>query len=327
MRSSPTRSPEAYAKLVDRLLASPHYGERWGRYWLDVARYAEDQAHTFGVKPNTQAYRYRDWGHRGVQRGHAVRPLREAADRGRSGREVGRGAAEELAGSRLLRPRGAVLQEFRCRQGRRRRARRPRRHADARLPWLNRFLRPVPRSQVRSDPAAGLLLACRHLLELQDQRGAARSQGGRRQVSGGADEAQEGRRRDQDVPEAGADRFLAGDARRRHGQVHGRGVADADGAQLETGREGREPRRRHGRSLGQVHAEAAEGGRVRHVPIDVREAVVGRGEGHRGGAGARVAGRGRPRSRGRRRRRRSRRTTCSPASSATRGRSRSPTTT
>ena len=55
------KSPDAYAKLVDRLLSSPHYGERWGRYWLDVARYAEDQAHTFGVKPNTQAFRYRDW--------------------------------------------------------------------------------------------------------------------------------------------------------------------------------------------------------------------------------------------------------------------------
>src|SRR5581483_7779378 len=54
-------SPDAFATVVDRLLASPHYGERWGRYWLDVARYAEDQAHTFAVTPNTQAYRYRDW--------------------------------------------------------------------------------------------------------------------------------------------------------------------------------------------------------------------------------------------------------------------------
>ena len=34
-------------KVVDRLLASPHYGERWGRHWLDVARYGEDQAHSF----------------------------------------------------------------------------------------------------------------------------------------------------------------------------------------------------------------------------------------------------------------------------------------
>ena len=35
-------SPDAFAKVVDRLLASPHYGETWGRLWLDVARYGED---------------------------------------------------------------------------------------------------------------------------------------------------------------------------------------------------------------------------------------------------------------------------------------------
>ena len=57
-------SPAAYAKLVDRLLASPGYGERWARVWLDVARYAEDQAHIVGedaslTYPN--AYLYRDW--------------------------------------------------------------------------------------------------------------------------------------------------------------------------------------------------------------------------------------------------------------------------
>ncbi|MEQ1826775.1 MAG: DUF1553 domain-containing protein [Pirellula sp.] len=54
-------SPEAFARVIDRLLSSKHYGERWGRYWLDVARYAEDQAHTFSVKPNSNGYRYRDW--------------------------------------------------------------------------------------------------------------------------------------------------------------------------------------------------------------------------------------------------------------------------
>ena len=54
-------SPEAFSKVVERLLQSPHYGERWGRYWLDVARYSEDQAHTFATKPNTNGYRYRDW--------------------------------------------------------------------------------------------------------------------------------------------------------------------------------------------------------------------------------------------------------------------------
>ncbi len=54
-------SSSAYETVVERLLGSPHYGERWGRHWLDVARYAEDQAHTFAVKPSTSGYRYRDW--------------------------------------------------------------------------------------------------------------------------------------------------------------------------------------------------------------------------------------------------------------------------
>jgi hypothetical protein len=54
-------SPAAFAKVVEKLLASPQHGEKWARHWLDVARYAEDQAHTFGVKPKTQAWRYRDW--------------------------------------------------------------------------------------------------------------------------------------------------------------------------------------------------------------------------------------------------------------------------
>ena len=55
------RSPQAFDKVVERLLKSEHYGERWGRYWLDVARYSEDQAHTFSVRKNTNGFRYRDW--------------------------------------------------------------------------------------------------------------------------------------------------------------------------------------------------------------------------------------------------------------------------
>jgi hypothetical protein len=54
------RSPEAWAKVVDRLLASPHYGERWARHWLDVVRYAEtDGFEHDAVRPNT--WRYRDY--------------------------------------------------------------------------------------------------------------------------------------------------------------------------------------------------------------------------------------------------------------------------
>ncbi|MFT7642309.1 MAG: hypothetical protein ACI9G1_004066 [Pirellulaceae bacterium] len=54
-------STQAFENLIDRLLESPRYGERWGRHWLDVARYAEDQAHTFGVSKRVHAYQYRDW--------------------------------------------------------------------------------------------------------------------------------------------------------------------------------------------------------------------------------------------------------------------------
>jgi mono/diheme cytochrome c family protein len=54
-------SPDALNELVERLLASPHYGERWGRYWLDVARYGEDQAHSFEPRLYPSGFRYRDW--------------------------------------------------------------------------------------------------------------------------------------------------------------------------------------------------------------------------------------------------------------------------
>lgn len=54
-------SASAFSKVIDRLLDSVAYGQRWGRFWLDVARYSEDQAHTFSVQPNTSGYRYRDW--------------------------------------------------------------------------------------------------------------------------------------------------------------------------------------------------------------------------------------------------------------------------
>ena len=60
------RSPAAYEKVVDRLLASPRYGERWGRHWLDVVRYAEDDVRGLdpkgrGYMPWNGAYVYRDW--------------------------------------------------------------------------------------------------------------------------------------------------------------------------------------------------------------------------------------------------------------------------
>jgi hypothetical protein len=56
------RSPDAYERLIDRLLASPHYGERWARHWMDVARYAEDNPTSEATNPPYPfAWRYRDW--------------------------------------------------------------------------------------------------------------------------------------------------------------------------------------------------------------------------------------------------------------------------
>src|SRR5205823_2559834 len=52
-------APDAYERLVDRLLASPHYGERWGRHWLDQARYAD--THGFTIDAPREIWKYRDW--------------------------------------------------------------------------------------------------------------------------------------------------------------------------------------------------------------------------------------------------------------------------
>lgn len=55
-------SPDAFEKLVDRLLDSPHYGERWGRYWLDVARYADTRGYVFQSDRNIPfSHTYRDY--------------------------------------------------------------------------------------------------------------------------------------------------------------------------------------------------------------------------------------------------------------------------
>jgi hypothetical protein len=60
------QAPDAFNKVVDRLLASPQYGEAWGRLWLDVARYAEDDYRSLdpmgrGFNPYPNAHLYRDW--------------------------------------------------------------------------------------------------------------------------------------------------------------------------------------------------------------------------------------------------------------------------
>jgi hypothetical protein len=54
-------SPDAYVRAVERLLASPHYGERWGKYWLDVAGYSDSNGYFNADTDRPYAYRYRDY--------------------------------------------------------------------------------------------------------------------------------------------------------------------------------------------------------------------------------------------------------------------------
>src|SRR6185436_17727031 len=55
------RAPDAYERLIDRLLASPRYGERWARYWLDLAGYADSEGKREQDLPRPHAWRYRDY--------------------------------------------------------------------------------------------------------------------------------------------------------------------------------------------------------------------------------------------------------------------------
>ena len=161
------RSPDAFARVVDRLLASPHYGERWGRHWLDVARYADtkDGVLMFGddrVRP--YAYTYRDY---------VIRAFNE--DLG-----FDRFVHEQLAAD-LVAPKdqtwrlaamgfltlGRMFDNNYHDQ------------IDDRidtvtrgLPGLDRRLCALPRPQVRRDPHGRLLFAVRCL---RQQRGAARA--------------------------------------------------------------------------------------------------------------------------------------------------------
>src|SRR5579883_1247099 len=53
------KRPDAYERVVERLLSSPHYGERWGRHWLDLARYAD--SYGYSIDSPRSIWKYRDW--------------------------------------------------------------------------------------------------------------------------------------------------------------------------------------------------------------------------------------------------------------------------
>ena len=83
------RDPGAYDRLVDRLLASPHYGERWGKYWLDASGYSDSNGYFSADSDRPLAYRYRDYVIRAF---NADRPLDQIVREQLAG--------DELAGKR-----------------------------------------------------------------------------------------------------------------------------------------------------------------------------------------------------------------------------------
>ena len=169
------KSPDAYEKLVDKLLASERYGERWGRHWMDVARFGEDNPTGEATNPAyPYAWRYRDWIIEAINKDvpydrfvklqlaadlmagcHSRRPARARVS-GRCAR-VSQGSAIVRAGDRRLSD-GRLGRTYRCRL--------------ARPAGPDGRVRPVPRSQVRSDPDEGLLRT-RGRLRFDDASGAA----------------------------------------------------------------------------------------------------------------------------------------------------------
>ena len=170
--------PDAWERLIDTLLASPHYGERCGRHWLDVVRYA-DSRRLRVRRPPPERLALPRLRHPGVQRRQALRPVPRRADRRRRDRRQDRRQPDR---HRLpaRRPAGAVPREGQPRATIRLPRRRHRRDRQGHAGADDR-LRALSRPQVRSDPAEGLLRAAGVDLRLRrDQRAAGAGAAGRR---------------------------------------------------------------------------------------------------------------------------------------------------
>ena len=143
-RSSATPIRDAYEKLVDRLLASPHYGEHWGRHWLDVARYSDTKGYVYAREERfwVHAWVYRDWVVRALNDDlpyDRFLLLQIAADQAAPDDQAALAAMGFLTlGRRFL---GVHARHHR----------RPHRRRHARHDGPDRRLRPLPRPQVRSD--------------------------------------------------------------------------------------------------------------------------------------------------------------------------------
>ena len=148
-------APDAYEKVVDRLLASPAFGERWARHWLDPARFAESHGFEHDY-PRPFAYHYRDFVIRAI---NADMPYDQFVRWQIAGDELAPADPEALAATGFL---GAGVYPTQIttpggRAGPVRRHGRHARHHRARDARPHRRLRPLPRPQVRPDPDPRLL--------------------------------------------------------------------------------------------------------------------------------------------------------------------------
>ena len=143
--------PDAYDALVDRLLSSPRYGERWARPWLDLARYAD--THGYEKDGQRSIWKYRDWVIDALNSGYVVPPVHHRANRrrharGRDARAKGRDGVSPqhtLESRRRCRRRGSTVGD----------ARRPGQHDGDRVARFDTRLCAVPQPQIRSVQPAG----------------------------------------------------------------------------------------------------------------------------------------------------------------------------
>ena len=181
-------APDAYEQLVDRLLASPRYGERWARHWMDVVHFAETHGHDQD-RPRPNAWPYRDY---------LIRSFNDD-------KPYARFVAEQVAGDVLYPddPQAIVALGFLAagpwdesslmcivddtvdkKLGADPRSRRHGHHRHVDLRQHDGPLRPLPQPQVRSDLAGRLLRPAGRLRRRRPRRSAVRSRSGGRSAAG-----------------------------------------------------------------------------------------------------------------------------------------------
>ena len=149
-------SDAEYEQAVDRLLSSPRFGERWGRYWLDVARYADTKGYVFEEDRNyPTAYKYRDW---------VIAALN--GDMSFDKFIVAQIAGDQTGDASHAPAIGFLTLGRRFLNNPARYQRRSHRLDDPRVAGTYRRVRSLPRSQVRCDSDGRLLFALRRIGEL-----------------------------------------------------------------------------------------------------------------------------------------------------------------